>query len=399
MTQQIAFDSAPRRLPGAPLGIYVHIPFCRQLCPYCDFAVAVRRDPPHEAYCDALLQELDERWSSTSERAVETLYLGGGTPAYWASSALERFFEGLHRRGLQRFQEVTIEANPLDITAERLEQWSLLGIDRVSLGVQSFDDDYLAALGRDHRGEHGRAAAEVVVADGRFRTSIDMIYGGPGHGPSILEADLGVIEKLGPDHVSAYELTVEPATVFGRLARRGELSLPADDVAANLGEELAESLASLGFDRYEVSSYGRSGDRALHNSGYWLGREYLGIGVGAHSLEIDDVIERRENTRNLRNYLDSPGQCAAERLTSRTHLGERLFLAARTRLGVRWSDLEKQFAEAVSQVVWEDVRDLCSRLMELGWVESSDEVFRPTPRGLDFADSVAAMIWEMIEPE
>lgn len=374
------------------VGLYVHVPFCRQLCPYCDFAVAVRRDPPHDAYCDALLRELDAR-SNELDAAPTTVYFGGGTPAMWATSALERFLERIDGTAAV---EITIEANPHDITQARLETWARLGIDRVSLGVQSFDDGALRGLGRDHDAATARRAVELLVTSAKFRSSIDLIYGGPRYGRDVLASDLDIVAVLRPDHISAYELTVEPTTVFGRRQRSGDLDLPQVDDVVDCGVELVAQLAQLGYERYEVSSFGRDGDRAIHNSGYWLGRPYVGLGVGAHSMTrcTDGVVGRRQNTRRLGEYLEAPTRpVEIEEVGAADHLAERLLLAGRTTLGVRWDRLRADFA-GLDGSVWRRLSEATDELQNCGWLEADREMVRPTPAGLDVADAIAERFWD-----
>ncbi len=377
-------SAAPAHETG---GLYVHVPFCRQLCPYCDFAVAVRRLPPHDAYCDALIAE----WSSRPPtHRVTTVYFGGGTPGMWSLTALARFCATVTRDA----GEVTIEANPHDITKHRLDAWHDLGINRVSLGVQSFDDGALQGLGRDHDGAMAARAAALLVGDGRFRSSIDLIYGGPRYSSAVLRGDLARVADLRPGHVSAYQLTVERDTVFGVRQRRGDLKLPVEDDVIDFGFELAAALGEQGLCRYEVSSYGRGTDRGEHNAGYWLGRPYVGIGVGAHSMQRDaQGVVRRRNVRNLKAYLADPLTPAeVEHVVAEDHLAERLFLACRTTIGTDWSELRARFDD-VPSAAWDRVERARDDLQKLGWVDDGTDVLRATPRGLDFADAIAERFW------
>lgn len=369
------------------VGLYVHVPFCRQLCPYCDFAVAVRKQPPHDPYCDALLRELETRDELAC--APVTVYFGGGTPAMFAPDALARFLDAVD---VTSAREMTIEANPHDITPDRLELWHELGFDRVSLGVQSFDDAALRGLGRDHDGQLARQSAEQLVRDGRFRISLDLIYGGPHHDRTVLDADLDVLADLRPEHVSAYELTIETDTVFGRKQRAGTLELPRDDDVIDIGFELVDRLTMLGYERYEVSSFARDEHRALHNSGYWLGRPYIGLGTGAHSMHLDDgVVVRRANQRNLNSYLADPLTPAElEHLDAADALGERLMLACRTTLGVQRKDLDLGPFETSVVAVWDELR-------ERGML-ADGTALAATPAGLDAADAIAQRFWDATHP-
>ncbi|MEM1350015.1 MAG: coproporphyrinogen-III oxidase family protein, partial [Myxococcota bacterium] len=258
---------------------------------------------PHESYADQLIAEFDARRHELEGRWVPTLYFGGGTPSLLAVEQLRRVVRHCWRGELE---EVTIEANPADIDARRLDAWADMGITRVSLGVQSFQGRMLRALGRNHDAQRAWGAARTLSEDGRFRTSIDLIFGGPHHTLEEWEADLDCVAALeGLEHVSTYTLTVEPNTPFFRLHERGQLHPAREDVAARMFDVMEERLGALGFERYEVSSFAR-GERArsMHNTTYWLGAEYMGLGVGAHSLFIGaGGVERRVNTRHVSAYL------------------------------------------------------------------------------------------------
>ena len=372
--------------------MYVHVPFCRQLCPYCDFAVAVRKQIPHKAYADAVVAELRARAGDLEGREVATVYFGGGTPALLDPASLEHIVAAVLDCAPTP-REMTIEANPLDVTPHAAQRWRAMGFDRLSLGVQSFDPQYLRALGRDHGAADARNALETALA-ADLVVSMDLIYGGPHHEEQILRRDLELVAELRPHHVSAYQLTVEEGTVFGRRAREGRLALPDEEARADLSDRLIDSLAEAGFERYEVSSYARDGFIGHHNAGYWTGAEYLGVGTGAHSLRIDGVVTRRANDRRLASYLARDASAAVEETVAASdHLRERLFLALRTRLGVSVSELTAQFA-----AVRPDLRPWLDALLEPmraeGLVERSDDVVRPTPRGLDFADTLAQRVWD-----
>jgi oxygen-independent coproporphyrinogen-3 oxidase len=374
-------------------GLYLHIPFCRHLCPYCDFAVAVRRDPPFGDYVDALLAELRDRRRDYDE--FQTVYLGGGTPGLLPEDQLERLlrFALAHAPAAR---EVTLEANPNDVTDDRVRAWRDLGITRLSIGVQSFDDDYLQRLGRDHSGERAVRAVEVAGRAG-LDVSMDLIWGGPHYSGSVLAGDLAAVERLAVGHVSAYELTVETNTVFGRRQRAGELTLPDEDALETFGASVVEGLGAIGFERYEVSSYARRpGARSVHNSGYWLGRAYLGAGMGAHSLHLGGEIRRRRNVRRLRRYLAEPTKPAqVENLSPIQHLRERLFLAARTTMGVSVGELRARFGD-LDASIWESVARWQEHGVHLRLLEDDSETIRATAAGLNLADTSAALVWEYV---
>ncbi len=347
----------------------------------------MRNPIPEDEYVTALLAEWDAREIALAGRDVRTIYVGGGTPSAVRIESMERIFE---RMEAYTPIEVTLEANPLDIDEEKLEGWRSCGVTRLSLGVQSFDDAYLKRLGRDHDGERAVRAVESAIAAG-FAVNLDLIFAGPSHDSALLDRDVATALRLGPVHVSGYQLTVEPNTVFSRRASSGDLALPDEDDVALLFDRLGAQLEGAGLWRYEVSNYARRGFESVHNTGYWRGHEYLGVGLGAHSLEISEgVARRRANGRDLKSYIKSRGDTGeVEELGASVHLRERLFLALRTRLATDADELVAQFPGADRGV-------LASRLAELEdeglatWVGSS---FAATPRGLDLSNDVAEIVW------
>ena len=391
--------TAVRRVRGSDVGIYIHVPFCERVCPYCDFAVTAQKNIPHKAYADALIRELDERAVALEGRRVRTIYVGGGTPSRLATSELSRVLE--HARQLARVEpsgldEVTIEANPVDVTDENVAAWKRAGIDRVSLGVQSFQDRVLQRLGRNHDGEGAQVAIERLL-DGNLRASLDLIFGAPEQTEQEWAADLEIFQHLvrdcGLTHLSAYNLTIEEKTPYARMVASGELDLPGEDQCARFYDRLYGAAGEVGVEPYEVSSWSVPGARAVHNGLYWSGAEYLGVGVGAHSLEItaSGEVVRSSNTRHLNAYLDlGRGACEIESLGAIDHLEERVFVALRTRAGLDLEELKHQFGEVFLAIQ----EDLVERLGDLERREMvtflSPSVCVPTPAGLLLADAIGA---------
>ncbi|MCB9565584.1 MAG: radical SAM family heme chaperone HemW, partial [Kofleriaceae bacterium] len=290
---------------ASDLGVYIHFPWCRKLCPYCDFAVMVaHHEPPHEAYRDAVVAELAARAAAVEGRRLRSIYLGGGTPGLWrpdcVGDVVAAVLAAAAAPGPDAL-EITIEVNPTDVTAARLAAWRDAGVNRVSIGVQSFDAAELAALGRDHWAGDGPRAVELALAAGLRSVSADLIAGTPAGlvaAPSSSPpsssvaaargapaASIAALIATGVPHASVYELTIEPRTRFGKLARRGALVPRPDDELAALYEANHRALEAAGLEHYEISSYARPGHRAVHNSLYWSGAEYLGLGAGAASFE------------------------------------------------------------------------------------------------------------------
>ncbi|HKD95039.1 MAG TPA: radical SAM family heme chaperone HemW [Gaiellaceae bacterium] len=296
--------------------LYVHLPFCAHRCGYCDFVTATGRDHLHGPYVDALLRELDEEHDGSP---VETIFLGGGTPTFTALPELLRLL-----RALPSTRELTVEANPETVTPELAHELRGAGVNRVSLGAQTFQPHLLNVL------ERRATPADVDRAFGRLREagfdnlSLDLIYGIPGQTPEELAADLAHAIELGPEHISAYELEAKPGTRF-TIAHGAELERQAEQME-DYFERVVATLTTAGYRWYETANFCRDGKRAEHNLAYWLGRDYLGLGVGAVST-LDG--ERRRNTPKLARYLQGHYDRQIELLDERTRARERVMLGLR----------------------------------------------------------------------
>lgn len=345
------------------------------MCPYCDFAVEVG-EPPDDRYCEAILDEFDRRADRFSG-PLASIYLGGGTPSLWRPDCIARVVGAVIAR-LGTPREVTIEANPTDCTDERLAAWRAAGITRVSIGVQSLVADELVVLGRDHRFGDGAAAIERTIAAG-FATSADFILGVPLGRSRSADRDWLTTRS---DHLSVYELTIEPATAFGRRVRDGRLvPLDEDELTARY-IATHDRLVADGYEHYEISSYARPGARAVHNSLYWRGSPYLGLGVGAASLWIGEGGDavRTTNPRRADDYFATPGQPAESIAISRDQMA-----ADRAWLGLRTSD-------GVDEGALAGAPGVSSWLVDHQFAERRGGRICPTLRGFLFADRIAARI-------
>jgi oxygen-independent coproporphyrinogen-3 oxidase len=270
--------------------LYIHVPFCARRCSYCDFAIAVRREVPSAAFTESLLREW-RRWlgdqSTGGVRALETVYFGGGTPSRLSPPHLAGLIEGVTAdRPISPGAEVTLEANPEDVTPESARAWHAAGITRVSLGVQTFDEGVLKWMHRSHLADDvGRAVAELRAA-GIRSLSLDLIYGLPTQLGRDWSRDLARALALEPDHLSLYALTIEPSTPLARWIDRGAAAAPVDERQAGEFLEAHLRLTSAGFHHYEVSNFGRLGHESRHNRAYWERRPYLGLGPSAHSAML-----------------------------------------------------------------------------------------------------------------
>jgi oxygen-independent coproporphyrinogen-3 oxidase len=298
--------------------LYVHLPFCAHRCGYCDFVTAVGRREQHGSYVDALLRELDEERHVLAD-PLETVFVGGGTPTFTALSELVRLLEALPPG-----EEVTVEANPETVTLELAHALRDAGVTRVSLGAQSFRPHLLDVLERGAQPDDVRRAFARLRDAGFGNLSLDLIYGIPGQTVADLEADLADALALGPEHLSCYELEAKPGTRFTH-AWGGELARQAD-VMEDYFERVVATLTANGYRWYETANFCRDDKRALHNLGYWLGRDYLGIGVGAVSTLGS---ERRRNTSRLARYLAGSYDRELELLDEGTRARERVMLGLR----------------------------------------------------------------------
>jgi oxygen-independent coproporphyrinogen III oxidase len=296
--------------------LYVHLPFCAHRCGYCDFVTATGRDHLHGAYVDALLRELAAEHDGAP---VETIFLGGGTPTYTALPELLRLL-----RSLPPARELTVEANPETVTPELARELRAAGVNRISLGAQTFQPQLLEVLERRATPADVERAFGLLRDAGFDNLSLDLIYGMPGQTPEQLAADLARAIALGPEHVSAYELEAKPGTRF-TIAHGAELERQAEQME-DYFERVVASLTAAGYRWYETANFCRDGKRAEHNLAYWLGRDYLGLGVGAVSTLGD---ERRRNTPKLSRYLQGRYDREIEPLDDGTRARERVMLGLR----------------------------------------------------------------------
>jgi len=399
---------APRAGDAPPtVGVYLHVPFCDRVCPYCDFAVVAARPlvaAQEERYVAALAAELAARAGEMAGHALASIYLGGGTPSLLAPASVARLLEavaGAFPPAQGAAPEVTLEVNPSTLERGRLPGFRAAGVSRLSLGIQSFDDTVLRRLGRAHRAAEALATWEAARAAGFGSLSLDLLYAAPGQTPSALEGDLDRIRALAPEHVSTYALTLEPGTPFARAAGAGRLALPDEDAVVEMMDRIEAALAAAGLARYELSSWARPGHEARHNRRYWSRLPVLGLGTGAwSSLPAGPGRPhgaRRANVRGLGDYLaavEATGTAAAgpdEVLAPATARGETAFLALRTREGLSAAAFAAEFG-GPPRAFWPDE---ITRLAGDGLLdEAASGDLRLTERGRRVADAVGAAFVE-----
>jgi oxygen-independent coproporphyrinogen III oxidase len=346
--------------------LYVHLPFCAHRCGYCDFVTHVGRQGQHAAYVDALLRELHEEHDGSP---VDTIFLGGGTPTFTALPELLRL---LH--ALPQARELTVEANPETVTPELAGALRDAGVTRISLGAQSFQPHLLQMLERNATPDTVRAAFANLRDAGFDNLSLDLIYGIPGQTTDDLADDLAQALALDPEHVSAYELEAKPGTRF-TIAHGGELARQADAME-DYFERVVEMLTAAGYRWYETANFCRGDRRAEHNLGYWLGHDYLGVGVGAVSTLGN---ERRRNTPKLARYLAGDYAREIELLDDETRARERVMLGLRLDEPLPLAGLRHALDPAG-----------LARVEQLGLAESTKEELSLTPRGRFLGGAVTA---------
>jgi putative oxygen-independent coproporphyrinogen III oxidase len=371
-----------------PLALYVHLPWCLKKCPYCDFnSHEARGEVPEARYLDALVADLEAALPQVWGRRVLSVFIGGGTPSLFSPAGIERLIADIRARlPLEPGCEITLEANPGTFERERFRAFRAAGVTRLSVGVQSFDDALLHAVGRVHDAAQARAA--VAEAREAFDTfNIDLMYALPGQTLAQLDADLDAALSFAPPHLSIYHLTIEPNTAFANTPP----ALPDDDLASDMLDRIAARTAAVGLQRYEVSAFARPGHRCAHNLNYWQFGDYLGIGAGAHGkLSFPDRIVRQVRWREPAMYIE---RALAGASVSNEHAvkpadlpGEFMMNALRLVDGFD----PARFAERTGQPITAIDTPL-QRALERGLIERDGPRWRPTPRGFDFLSDLTAL--------
>jgi len=386
----------PRAFSPSRFGVYVHFPYCLSKCPYCDFASVVVREIPQAQYARAVERELELRASQYARRPVESVYFGGGTPSLWEPPYVAAIVAAIDRLfGLAKDCEITLEANPVASEAKHFAAYRAAGVNRLSIGIQSFDEKVLAGLGRAH-GPREAVDAVVAARDAGFdNLSVDLIFGGPHQDleGAVRDAERALV--LRPEHVSCYGLTLDNLAEDVRLAkevRRGRVRVADDELQARMGERVREILRSAGYERYEISNFALPGRASRHNTLYWVGNEWVAVGCGAHGFRrTDDGMGLRyANPRKPDAYLAAmesgrTPEVGTEILDARTLFEERLFLGLRLAQGVDVEEAARATVGDVPEAVWE----AAARLERDGLLVRRGSRIACTDLGLDFHSEVA----------
>ncbi|MDI3510809.1 radical SAM family heme chaperone HemW [Hydrogenophaga bisanensis] len=377
-----------------PLSLYIHLPWCLKKCPYCDFnshewsaTAAPGQMMPEQAYVDALVADLEAALPLIWGRTVHTVFLGGGTPSLFSPEAIDRLLAAVRSRvKLEAGAEITLEANPGTFEKDRFRAFRQAGVTRLSIGVQSFHDEHLKALGRVHDRSHALAAVEEAAQ--AFDTfNLDIMYALPGQTLAQCETDIRTALSFAPPHISIYHLTIEPNTVFAKFPP----SVPEDDDAYEMLDRITELTAAAGMDRYEVSAYAKAGHRCRHNLNYWQFGDYLGIGAGAHSkLSFAHRVVRQVRAREPRLYMEraqgGDAVVSVDEVARRDLPFEYMLNALRLRDGFDLQDALGRTGLPLSAF-----QPGLDQGLARGWLTRDGGWFKPTTQGFDFLSDLQAM--------
>jgi putative oxygen-independent coproporphyrinogen III oxidase len=371
-----------------PLSLYVHLPWCIRKCPYCDFnSHQAPSELPEQRYIDALVADLEQALPLVWGRTIHSIFIGGGTPSLFSPQAIDRLLGDIRARvKLAPDCEITLEANPGTFEKDRFRAFRGAGVTRLSIGVQSFNDAHLKALGRVH--DRQQAIAAVEEAAQAFDTfNLDIMYALPGQTLEQMEQDMGTALALAPPHISIYHLTIEPNTVFAKFPPQ----VPEDDAAYAMLDRITEMTAVAGMERYEVSAYARPGHRCWHNLNYWQFGDYLGIGAGAHSkLSFAHRIVRQVRYREPRLYMEKA--LAGNAVTLEEEVGraelpfEFMLNALRLRDGFALQDFSGRTGLPISAI-----QQPLDEAQAKGLIERDLHRVKPTVRGFDFLSDLQAL--------
>jgi oxygen-independent coproporphyrinogen-3 oxidase len=365
-------------------GLYIHIPFCEQACHYCDFHFSTNQDY-RTKMCEAIATEIELQANYLDGELIETIYWGGGTPSLLSARELAIILNAIHTHfSVHGKAEITLEANPDDLTKEKLRELQMATINRLSIGIQSFDDATLHFFNRAHTRDDALRCVANAREVGFANLSLDLIYAVPERAKTIWENDLSELTKLQPEHVSAYTLTIEDKTVFGKWQKTKRLKPISEATGVSDFEFLMQHLASEGYEHYEISNFSKPGFVSKHNSNYWRQQNYLGVGPSAHSY---NGVSRQFNVSNNHQYMKSltEGRITFERevLTRENKINEYIFTSLRTMWGCDLTHLKSSYDYSLEN------SPALQKTIELQFAVVKDHVVNLTPKGMLLADQIA----------
>ncbi len=384
--------------------VYVHIPFCEVKCGYCDFFSIPRGWEDFELqkeYTEALIREIETRVGERQGEPLRSIFFGGGTPSLLDPSLLEKIIGTLRKYFVwDEKTEFTLESNPKTVSLEKLKNFRSLGVNRLSIGVQSFQENFLKKLGRIHSGEEAIQTVRDAREAGFENINVDLIFSLPDQSLEDSQKDLRQAVSLETEHISAYSLTIEPNTAFATLHRQGKLVLPTDDESLQFFQKTRRFLEGSGFRPYEISNFARKGRECVHNQNYWNYGEYWGFGTAAASFVKNGSIlrhaqdvrpnvfgQRSTNTRNLKKYLEGEWSDFSEEIEISKAMGEYGMLTLRMPEGVRGDHFQTEFGVSFDSVYAHEL----AQGIQKGWLEMYEQGWRLTEEGVLFADEVAML--------
>ncbi len=388
------------------LSLYIHFPYCLYKCHYCDFnSYAVKNIVSLQApYVEALLQELEVAQRNFSLPKLTTIFLGGGTPSLFDPSSLKGLLDEIDRRlGISKDVEISLEVNPKTIHASRIQDYLSIGINRFSIGIQSFQDQFLSPLGRLHNGEEAISTLRLFEEQGVQNYSFDLMFGFPGQSLQDLQKDLGIALRFQPQHLSYYNLTLEEGTILAEHFRQGKIKLLENDLQASMYEEGIQGFQKAGFSLYEISNFAKKGFESKHNLSYWKYRDYLGLGAGAVSFLSKDLRSfpcqesqtdlyglRWTNPKSPDTYIKNPGQAyeesAWEQISVEIARKEFWMMGLRLSEGIEIADFENKFGSG-SLTMYEKV---LQDLLQKEFLQKTQGKLHLTPRGRLLANEVVS---------
>ena len=382
--------------------LYIHIPYCRHKCIYCDFFSGGSSIADWDAFAAKVMEELDSRLGELTFPLI-SLYLGGGTPSLMPADTLSELFSGLKSRlpelnvnsnfindSRNKSPEITLEVNPEDVTPQNIENWKNCGINRISVGVQSFSDDILKFIGRKHSAEQSRRALRLLSEE-FGNVSADLIFGLPGQSMKSFADDLDFIIKSGIRHISCYSLMFEPGTALYELRRQHRLDEADEGLSRDMYTLLSQHLNEAGYRHYEISNFAIPGYESLHNTGYWAGRQYLGLGPSAHSFDGKNT--RRANPWKLKEYLNHDFRAntfyTEEKLTRQECIEESIMLGLRMDSGINIIDFNERFGADEYKILLQKA----APMIDKGFLILTPSELKLTGKGVMISDNIISSLF------
>lgn len=373
-----------KQLP--PLSLYIHMPWCIQKCPYCDFnSHTLKEKLPQERYLQSLIQDLDMALPLIWGRTINTIFIGGGTPSLFSSESIDYLLSQIRARvRLSPYVEITLEANPGTVEKKYIPEYKDAGINRISLGVQSFNDDYLKVLGRIHDKKEAITAIEIV-ANNFSNYNLDIMYGLPKQSVTDAVSDVNLAISFKPTHLSFYNLTIEPNTQFAKFVPE---NLPDNDTCYTMQDKIINALALHGYQRYEVSAFSLKNCQSQHNLNYWRFGDYLGIGAGAHSkLSFHDKIIRQIRHKNPEEYMSRTlknQHIIEDKIVDSSELAFEFMLNA-----LRLTDgFANSLFNETTGLPFSQILPPLLKAQDMGLIELTPQLIRPTVKGQDFLNNL-----------